>query len=231
MDRLSNSWCTVMDVPALARAGVLKLRSPAVSLQETSARLTGDPWPGGPGPAADMGARLRRIRHSRRRTLRDVAGAARVSESFLSQLERGLVSASVASLQRIAQALGIEIQELFASRPDASPRVTRMAQSEALAFGDRARKWLMTPSPMYALEVVLCEFDEEGSTGEDPCAGGDSEELCIVLEGRVELDVDGERNVLGAGDTARYRSAQPHGTRNLGPGRARVLYALTPPTS
>ena len=230
MARLSNSWCSVMDVLALARAGVLKLRSAAVSLQETSARLTGDDWPSARHRVGDVGARLRRIRHSRRRTLRDVAGAARVSESFLSQLERGIVSASVASLQRIAQALGVEIHELFASRPDASPRVARMAEAEALAFGDRARKWLMTPSPMYALEVVLCEFEEQGSTGEDPYSHGDSEELCIVLEGRVELQVDGERNVLGAGDTARYRSAQPHATRNLGPGRARVLYAVTPPS-
>jgi transcriptional regulator with XRE-family HTH domain len=220
-----------MDVPAIAAGAALTLRSPAVTLQDTSAGPAGDLWPAAAKPAGDVGARLRRIRHSRRRTLRDVAGAAHVSESFLSQLERGIVSASVASLQRIAQALGVEVHELFASRPDASPRVTRMADAEALEVGDGARKWLLTPTPMYALEVVLCEFDERGSTGDEPYTHGDSEELCIVLEGRVELQVDGERNVLAAGDTARYRSAQPHGTRNLGPGRARVLYAVTPPTS
>jgi len=230
MDQLSNVRCNVMDVPALALAGPRRLRSSAVQLQDTSAGLTGDDWPMGGRLAGDVGARLRRIRHSRRRTLRDVAGSAGVSESFLSQLERGIVAASVASLQRIAQALGVEVHELFASRPDASPRVTRMAEAEALAFGDRARKWLLTPTPMYALEVVLCEFDESGSTGAEPYTHGDSEELCVVLEGRVELEVDGERTVLAAGDTARYRSAQPHGTRNLGPGRARVLYAVTPPT-
>ena len=201
-----------------------------MTLQDTSARRADDHWPAEAEPAGDMGARLRRIRHSRRRTLRDVAGAARVSESFLSQLERGIVSASVASLQRIAQALGVEVHELFASRPDASPRVSRMARAEALEFGDRARKWLLTPTPTHALEVVLCEFDESGSTGAEPCSHGDSEELCIVLYGRVELRVEDERTVLGAGDTARYRSAQPHVTRNLGPGRARVLYAVTPPT-
>ncbi len=230
MDWLSNLRCNVMDVPALVADGALTLRSTAVRVQDTSAERTGDPWPAAAPPAGDVGGRLRRIRHSRRRTLRDVAGAAHVSESFLSQLERGVVSASVASLQRIAQALGVEIQELFASSPDDSPRVTRMAGAEALEFGERARKWLLTPTPMYALEVVLCEFDESGSTGAEPYTHGDSEELCIVLDGRVELRVDGEATVLGAGDTARYRSAQAHGTRNLGPGRARVLYAVTPPT-
>ena len=230
MDQLSNVRCNVMDVSVVARRSGTSLRLPAVRLQGTSAGLTGDDWPPAGGPVGDIGPRLRRIRHSRRRTLRDVAGAARVSESFLSQLERGVVRASVASLQRIAEALGIEVHELFGSRPDRSPRVTRMAGAEALAFGNRALKWLLTPTPMYALEVVLCEFDEGGSTGDDLYTHGDSEELCVVLEGRVELAVDGETVILGAGDTARYRSAQPHGARNLGPGPARVLYAVTPPT-
>ncbi len=219
-----------MDGLVVARRPTRGLRCAAVELQGTSAGLTGDDWPQPAPPAGDIGPRLRRIRQSRRRTLRDVAGAARVSESFLSQLERGVVQASVASLQRIAQALQLEVHELFGPRPDASPRVTRMAGSESLAFGDRATKWLLTPTPMYALEVVLCELAEGGSTGDEPYTHGDSEELCIVLEGQVELEVDGEHVVLEAGDTARYRSAQPHGARNLGPGRARVLYAVTPPT-
>ena len=201
-----------------------------MDLQRTSADVGGDAWAPAPGAVGDIGARLRRIRHSRRRTLRDVAGAAHVSESFLSQLERGLVQASVASLERIAEALSIELHELLASRPDAAPRVTRMARADARSFGDRARKWLLTPTPMEGLQVELCEFAEGGSSGAAPHAHGDSEELCVVLEGRVELAVDGETVILGAGDTARYRSAQPHGARNLGPGRARVLYAVTPPT-
>lgn len=202
-----------------------------MDLQRTSADVGGDAWAPAPGAVGDIGARLRRIRHSRRRTLRDVAGAAHVSESFLSQLERGLVQASVASLERIAEALRIELHELLASRPDAAPRVTRMARADARSFGDRARKWLLTPTPMEGLQVELCEFAEGGSSGAAPHAHGDSEELCVVLEGRVELDVDGELVALAAGDSARYRSAQPHGVRNLGPGRARVLYALTPPIS
>ena len=58
----------------------------------------------------EVGERLRAIRLLRRLTLREVAEAAGVSESFVSQLERGRSSASVATLQRLAAAVGIERQ-------------------------------------------------------------------------------------------------------------------------
>ena len=73
----------------------------------------------------DLGERMRAIRLLRRKTLKEVAEAAGVSESFVSQLERGRTSASVASLQRLAGALGIEVSDLFATNGLPRPRVLR----------------------------------------------------------------------------------------------------------
>ena len=56
----------------------------------------------------DVGERLRAIRRLRRVTLKTVADRAELSESFLSQVERGRANASVASLKRIAAALEID---------------------------------------------------------------------------------------------------------------------------
>lgn len=179
--------------------------------------------------AVDVGARLRRIRQGRRRTLKDVAASAQVSESFLSQFERGKVSASVASLRGVCEALGIGIHELFSPQPDGT-RVARAGQQEVIEFGDRARKWLLTPRPMHALEVVICEFEPGGSTGGGAYTHGDSDEVFVVLEGRVELHVGDVVHLLDAGDSAHYRSSEPHRTVNVGRRAARVLYAVTPPT-
>src|SRR2546427_6896083 len=77
------------------------------------------------GGQIDLGERLRAIRLLRRRTLKAVAEAAGVSESFLSQLERGRTSASVASLQRLAAALRIEVSDLFTTDGLPRPRVLR----------------------------------------------------------------------------------------------------------
>ena len=51
-----------------------------------------------------LGERLRAIRQLRRKTLKSVATAAGISESFLSQLERGRTNATIATLQRLSTA-------------------------------------------------------------------------------------------------------------------------------
>lgn len=180
-------------------------------------------------PPVALGARLRQLRRSRRRTLRDVADAAEVSESFLSQIERGRANPSVSSLSRIAAALELSVADLFAPRQTGS-KVVREGEAVPLDFGAGARKWLLTPQPLQDLEVVVCEYDVGGHSGDAPYVHGDAEETCVVLAGTVAHHVAGDVLRLGAGDAATYRSSQPHRTANIGDVPARVLYALTPPT-
>ena len=118
----------------------------------------------------DLGERLRAIRLLRQRTLREVAGTADVSESFLSQLERGRSSASVATLQRLAGALGIEISDLFATNGLPRPTVLRREARELLVWGHLGRKALLTPKPFHALEVVAAESGEAAAV-HDPREG------------------------------------------------------------
>jgi transcriptional regulator with XRE-family HTH domain len=61
-----------------------------------------------------LGDVLRRTRREQRRTLADVAGAARVSMPYLSEVERGRKEASSEVLAAICAALGIELAELVA---------------------------------------------------------------------------------------------------------------------
>src|SRR3954462_168386 len=81
----------------------------------------------------DVGERLRSIRRLRRATLRTIAERAGVSESFLSQVERGKASASIGSLRRIATALGVSVADLFEPSAMPAPRVLRPDERPALA--------------------------------------------------------------------------------------------------
>src|ERR1700756_1965849 len=81
----------------------------------------------------ELGERLRAIRMLRRRTLKEIAGAAGISESFLSQLERGRTNATIATLQRLSSALGIEVSDLFTSTAE-RPRVLRRETLEFVAW-------------------------------------------------------------------------------------------------
>jgi transcriptional regulator with XRE-family HTH domain len=184
-----------------------------------------------PVAAADsVGTQLRLLRRARRQTLKDVAARASVSESFLSQLERGRTGASIASLQGIAGALGVEVSDLFARKGQTGPSVLRREDRGYVSWGTFGRKALLTPKPFEALEVVAASFEPGGSTGADPYAHGDSEEMLLVVAGEVELTLGAETMHLRGGDCARYRSSTPHRITNVGEVTAEVIYMISPPS-
>ena len=178
----------------------------------------------------DVGERLRVIRGRRRLTLREVAERADLSESFLSQVERGRSSASVASLRRIADALGVSMADLFQPSGLARPRVLRRDERPTLAFGILGRKMLVTPGPLHHLEVFVGEIDPGGSTGAEPYAHGDSEELFVVQSGTVRLELGDDVHELEAGDSIGYWSSTPHRVSNAGEGVAEVMWVISPPS-
>jgi transcriptional regulator with XRE-family HTH domain len=178
----------------------------------------------------DVGERVRSIRQLRRLTLKEVAVRTGLSESFLSQAERGVTSASIASLQRIAEALGVAVSDLFAPDGTRQPRVSRAHERSFVAWGKLGRKALLTPKPFHHLEVVLAELDPGGSTGDETYRHGDSEELFFVLSGQVRLQLDSETYELGPGDSVQYRSSTPHRVVNQGSGRADVMFVASPPS-
>jgi transcriptional regulator with XRE-family HTH domain len=178
----------------------------------------------------DVGERLRALRRFRRCTLRTVADRSGLSESFLSQVERGRSSASIASLRRIAEALGVSIADLFEPEAMPGPRVLRRDERPALQFGILGRKLLLTPRPLRHLEVFAGELEVGGSTGEQPYAHGDSEELFVVLSGSVQLELGGELFDLESGDSIDYRSSTPHRISNAGDELAEVMWIISPPS-
>src|SRR5215471_8976513 len=148
----------------------------------------------------ELGERLRAIRQLRRRTLKEVAGAAGVSESFLSQLERGRANATIATLQRLATALGVDVSDLFGA-PASRPSVLRHDARDFVAWGSLGRKALLTPKPFHSLEVVVARFEPGGSTGDEPYTHGESEELLIVIEGEVHVQLGADVYTVSAGDS------------------------------
>jgi transcriptional regulator with XRE-family HTH domain len=177
----------------------------------------------------EVGERLRAIRQLRRKTLKEVASASGLSESFVSQLERGRTNATIVTLQRLSTALGIEVSDLFTTGAP-QPRVLRRGAREYVAWGELGRKALLTPKPFHSLEVVVARFEPGGSTGDEPYTHGDSEELLVVVEGDVHLQLGTDVHELGVGDSVHYRSSTPHRVSNPGDETAEVMFVISPPS-
>src|SRR5688572_5757061 len=164
-------------------------------------------------------------------TLRQLAEATGLSESFLSQLERGLTQGSVSSLRVIAEALGLNVGDLFERKVGgASARVLREAARPILDFGHHATKQLLTPTPAENLEVFSVQFEVGGSTGDEQYTHGDSDELILVQSGSVKLELGEDVFLLEKGDSVVFRSSIPHRVVNIGNTIAILLWIISPPT-
>ena len=106
----------------------------------------------------------------------------------------------------------------------------RREHRPTLAFGNRARKYLLTPRPLENLGVFTAEFVPGGSTGDEPYTHGESEELVVVLSGRIQLQLGERLFELEQGDSLDYLSSTPHRVANAGDDIAEVVWIISPPS-
>jgi transcriptional regulator with XRE-family HTH domain len=178
----------------------------------------------------DLGARIRTRRLARHETLRELAGQAAVTESFLSQVERGVASPSIASVQRIARALDTSIAELFAA-DDSAGTVVRVGDRRKIVYqGLGAVDEFLTRGTDGRLQVIYSTIQPGGGTGDEAYTHDSDEEVVVVLEGSLDLWVGPEHYRLESGDAVTHSSRVPHRNTNPGPGVARVLFCITPPS-
>lgn len=167
--------------------------------------------------AADqVGERIRALRRARGMTLVQLAASAHLSHPFLSQLERGLTRPSLASLERIAHALGASQVELLTfdapTSSDASV-LPAVLPADAGAHGPygldgTARVLLGAGGPFRALEV------RAENTAYGAAFAHDEHEWVYVLAGAVEIDLDGRLEPLAPGDSASLPGGVAHRWRS-----------------
>ncbi|GAA4507035.1 MULTISPECIES: helix-turn-helix domain-containing protein [Nonomuraea] len=183
---------------------------------------------------ARLGARIRTYRNMRRMTVRGLAVEAKASPSFISQLERGRTSASIGMLRRIATALGLTVADLFSEEDEIGHRVVRRPSRPELRTAPGTRKYLISQRPLQNVEVYAGEFDPGASTGDEPYSHGESQEILLVLHGRITVWLgpsgSASPHVLGPGDSVEYRTSVPHRVANEGDQPAEVIWVISPPT-
>jgi transcriptional regulator with XRE-family HTH domain len=176
-----------------------------------------------------LGQTVRRLREDRSMSLRQLAEEAEVSESFVSQVERGRANPSVASLRRLAESLGTSIGALFDGassgkvvRVNARPRLTHPT--------GRWEDFLLTPQSARRLQVILSVIEPGEGSGDEPYSHDSDEECIVLLKGSLEVHISGELFLLNEGDSLTFESRLPHWNRNPGETKTEVLWIITPPS-
>ena len=81
-----------------------------------------------------LGEHLRFIRRKRKLTLKDLSQRADLSVPYLSDLERGVVNPSIESLQKVAKAYNMKVQDLFTGVEDMEASTHQTYPEGFLAF-------------------------------------------------------------------------------------------------
>ena len=186
--------------------------------------------PSTPQSPPEVGATLQKMRLARGLTLDDLSRAAGVSKSMLSQIEREKANPTIAITWRLANALGVGIGELLASETKQAEAIHVLEAHELPTLpGDHAGYVLRILGPMELAgkfewyELTLAANGVLASNAHDP---GTSEHLTL-LQGTMELEVDGETRKLKTGATARYLADRKHSIRNAGKSEAKALMVVT----
>ena len=179
-------------------------------------------------PKADpIGPRLRRLRLRHGYSLSKVARAAGVSVGFLSALERAQMTASVATLRRVARFYRMNILALF-DPSNANPGRVRPADRKVLDAGPGVRMELLAWGNT-VMEPHLFRIAPSSGSGES--YAHDGEEFLYILKGALEIALaDGERHLLQEGDSFYFESSNAHRWKNPGKKETLVLWINTPPT-
>ncbi len=175
-----------------------------------------------------LGERVHTRRSQLDLSLRDLAERCGLTPSFLSQVERDLVSPSIGSLRQIASALDVPIFYFLAEKPARSP-VVRCAERRRLTLPNPDVTYeLLTPGLGGKMEVFMCRLPAGSGNVARPMPN-DTEECLLVLEGGIEVELEGETYRLEAGDSMCFNGVMLKSLSNSGENEAVFVSSITPP--
>ena len=193
----------------------------------------------------DVGAELRRVRESRKLSLRAVASAVGVSASLLSQVETGKTQPSVSTLYALVNYLGISLDGLMGHNRANSTSLGLSTSSDPTSSDDRRSDSVVQrreDNPIIEMEngVTWERLAVGDSAVADPLivtyapAGSSSVEgkmmrhaaleYGVLLEGRLTLRIDFETYELTSGDSFCFDAQRPHLYINEGDVPARGIW-------
>ena len=174
---------------------------------------------------SQLGMRLKERRIALDLTIADLAVRANVSESLISQLERGIGNPAFLTLVKLAQALEIETNELFSSGDPSAAIVIHPDQRTKLKIPGRGvMSESLVPDAHFNFSALCSEY-EPCSKEEQPYNHKGGETL-FVLEGCFEFHYGKRTYQLNKGDTINFRGEIPHWGRNPGDKLAKLIMII-----
>lgn len=177
----------------------------------------------------NLGIRLAHIRKIHGLSQRELAKRAGITNSTISLIESNSTNPSVGALKRILDAIPISLGEFFSlDLQDGEKIFYRSAELSEIGKGDVSYRQVGRHLNGRTLQILVECYQIGADTGRIPLSH-DAEEGGVVVSGRIEVTVDGQRQILTPGDAYYFDSRRPHRFRCVGTEPCRIISASTPP--
>lgn len=176
-----------------------------------------------------VGARIRSVREDRELSVRELAAQSGLSTGLISQVERGLTDPSLQTLRAIAKVLRTPLFDFFADTEQVDVSVVRADSRMAIRSPHGGLTYSRVSPGSGRLEVLEGVLQPGACSSDEPWSHP-SEECAIVTGGTLTVEVRGQSQRLGPGDSCYFDSRLPHRYVNDSDEPARFTLAITPPS-
>jgi transcriptional regulator with XRE-family HTH domain len=165
---------------------------------------------------SEIGAKLAKARAERGWSLAQLAERAGISTAAVHKIEKSGMTPTIASLMKIASALGKSVG-YFVEEPDATRPVTVVRRDQRTRLYTSKEGLVLEnisgrygPFWVAGAEATLEPFADSGPVP----MSHPGEELVLVLEGQMRFVIDDEPFDLDAGDSIHFRTVREHSWAN-----------------
>ena len=158
----------------------------------------------------------------------DLAEKTGLSQSFISQVERGLANPSINSLRKIALALGIPLSSFFEEGLSNDGPVMRKNQRRILINTNSRLTYQLLSSKADRIELLLTRLEVGAASTESPLAHK-GDEAALVLQGACRFKLGNEQYQLNEGDSIYIKENTPHKFINTDDIPLVIVSAISPP--
>jgi len=178
----------------------------------------------------EIGGRIRALRKERGHTLGELAARVGCSPSFISQVERGKVSPSIATLKKITAVLNATIVDLFVRPAGSEPVVTHKNERIEITQKQWKAKVHLLVQETHGKRMQPFYTVIKPGGGAPELYSHQGEEFGLVLKGELEINLNGVIYRVGENDSFYYSSHIPHSWTNPTDGETVVVWVVSPPS-
>ena len=181
--------------------------------------------------AAELGNKIRELRRQKKITLIELSKITGVAQATLSRMETGLMMGTVKSHQKIAEALGVSLGQLYGGIDSRYERIGHQPATEqrkiCVKTDQMKCELLVQEISKKKISPLLITLAAHGKSEVEHLDRG-VEKLLFIVEGTVTARLDQKEYTLNPYDTLYFDASISHQLINPANKQAKIFCAVSP---